>query len=253
MWNNLKFSFITLILLLFNSSSFIIHAEQIPEPMIVNTLEGNLTGDNLRETIQLKGNLLKDHSNYYQDLWVEIKSPHSKKWKIPLKGGYDPNIELLDLNQDHIDDLFYQSIIDKSNDLYSHHLYSLKKGVIKEIALPNPPYIKGHFENGFQVEIQFSIKNDNPVILNVKDSAKEYINLGLYDKEGKLLKPLSIVINPIFLYEPILISTSKGYGLKSFQNVNGAHNKDDLGTIETLWYYENDTWITLDTNWIPSK
>src|SRR5690625_4967654 len=166
MWNHLKFSFITLILLLFNISSFIIHAVQIPVPMFFNILEGNLSGDNLWEIIQLMIKLLKNHRNYYQDHWVEIKSPHSKKWKIPLKGGYDPNIELLDLNQDHIDDLFYQSIIDKSNDLYSHHLYSLKKGVIKEIALPNPPYIKGHFENGFQVEIQFSIKNDNHVILN---------------------------------------------------------------------------------------
>src|SRR5699024_1926291 len=106
---------------------------------------GDLTGDGQHETILLKGNLLRNNGNYYQDLWVEIKSSHLEKWKIPFVGGYDPTIQLLDLNQDHIKDLFFQNVTNKGDGLYSHHLYSLKNGMIKEIPLPNQSYVKGYF------------------------------------------------------------------------------------------------------------
>lgn len=253
MWNYLKLPFIALIFLSFNNGSLITNADQIYKPIIISTLEGDLTGNSQHETIQLKGNLLKQNGDYYQNIWVEIKSLHSEKWKIPFTSGYEPKIQLLDLNHDHVSDLFYQSIASKSDELYAHHLYSLKNGVIEEISLPEQSYIKGDFDNYFQVKVQVSIKNHKPIIINVEDRAKEYIELGLYDTQGILLKPSSIRIAPISLYEPILISKSKGYGLKSYQKVSGAHDKDILGTIEILWYYENGNWIILHTDWVPPK
>src|SRR5690625_1423063 len=177
MRDNLKVAFMILIFLLFNKHSFIINAEQTPRPIMISTFEGDVTGDNQHETIQLKGSLLNDNSNYYQDIWVEIKSIHSEKWRIPFTGGYEPQIQLLDLNQNHVHDLFYQSTQSKNDDLYSFHLYSLKNGAIKEIPLPKQSHIKGRFGNGFQIEIQTSIKNDNPIIIDVKDFAKEYVEL----------------------------------------------------------------------------
>jgi hypothetical protein len=157
------------------------------------------------------------------------------------------------LNHDHINDLFYQSRKDGSKKLYSQHLYTLKNNKIKEIPLPKQNYIKGNFNDNFQIQIQVSTKiNSNPIIIDVEDRAKNYIKHGIYNKKGKLLKPSTVMIAPIAYYEPTLISKSKGYGLKSFQQISGVAPDDKLGNIETLWYYENGGWIILQTDWISS-
>src|SRR5699024_2401014 len=115
MSDNLKAAFIILMFLLFNSHSFIINAEQTPSPITISIFEDDLTGDKQHETIQLKGSLLHDNSSFYQNIWIEIKSIHSEKWKIPFTGGYDPHIQLLDLTQDQVNDLFYQSAQNKKD------------------------------------------------------------------------------------------------------------------------------------------
>ncbi len=45
------------------------------------------------------------------------------------------------------------------------------------------------------------------------------------------------------------ISDSQGYGLKSSQEIYGTNKDDSLGTIETLWYFEDEKWIILQTKW----
>lgn len=237
--------------LLFYKHSFIINAEQVPRPIVISTFKGDVTGDNQHETIRLKGSLLNDNSNYYQNIWVEIKSIHSEKWKIPFTGGYNPSIQLLDLTQDKTKDLFYQTTQNKKDDFYSHHLYSLKNGLMKEIPLPKQSHIIGHFRNDFRIEIQTSIRNENPIMIDVNDFREKYVEHGIYDTKGNLIEQVPITIAPISRYEPLLINKSKGYGLKSYQEISGGHTKDQLGVIEIDWYYENGTWVILQTNWTP--
>lgn len=254
MSNYLRLLCITLIFLLFSNHKalLVVLAEQIPEPVIISTFEDDLTGDSQHETVQLKGSLLREQSNYYQNVWLEIKSAHSEKWKIPFTGGYEPTIQLLDLNHDEISDVLYQSTTNKSDEFYFNMLYSLKNGNLVEIPLPEQSFTKGNFNNGFQIEIHTSIKN-KPITIDVKDRANTYIKSGLYNAQGKLQKPSTIMISPIAKYEPILVNRSKGYGLKSEQKISDPYLKDILGTIETTWYYENGTWIILHTNWVPAN
>ena len=253
MSDNLKAVFIILMFLLFNNHSFIINAEQTPSPITISISEDDLTGDKQHETIQLKGSLLHDNSSFYQNIWIEIKSIHSEKWKIPFTGGYDPHIQLLDLTQDQVNDLFYQSALNKNDHFYTHHLYSLKNGVIKEVSLPKQSHIKGHSRNDFQIEIQTSIRNENPIMIEVNEFKNKYVEHGIYDTKGNLLEQAPIMIAPVSKYEPLLINKSKGYGLKSYQKISGGHTKDPLGVIEIDWYYENGAWVILQTDWVPNR
>lgn len=252
--NYLRILFVSLMFLLLNNTALITNAEQIPEPALISTYEDDLTGDGLKEMVKLNGSLFSREGSYYQDIWVELTSKNSEQWRLSFKGGYEPQLHFYDFNQDNINDLLFQSVADENEKIYSHHLYTLKNNTLKEIPLPEQLYTKGHFKNNFQIEIQISTNhNSKPIIIDVADRAKKYISLGLYNKRGKLLKSKVVMIAPISFYEPILISKSKGYGLKSYQKLSGVNREDALGTIETLWYYENGTWIILQTDWSTSN
>jgi len=220
--------------------------------IVIETYQIDLTGDGKKETIELKGKLFSPDAQYYQDIWADIVSSDKTEWKINYGGGYEPKLQFIDLNHDGVQDIFYQSPTGGSGGLYTTDLQTLANAQLKEILLPEQRFITGNFDENFKVTIQID-PNSKPIIMNVKNRSEDYIRLGIYDKNGKLLKPTPLMIDPIAFYEPVEISDSKGYGLKSYQQISGAYHADRLGTIETLWYYEDGNWIILQTDWVPSE
>lgn len=224
---------------------------KIPKVKTVHTYKEDVTGDGQKETILLQAIPFSEDSPYYQKIWATIKDLHKQKWEIQYGGGYEPTLQFYDLNHDDVVDIYYQSPTGGSGGLYSYKLNTLKKGVLKEIPLPEQQYVKGKFIENFQAVLSLT-PGSKPILIDVKDRSEDYIRLGIYNEKGKLLQPTSLMIDPIAFYEPVLISQSKGYGLRSYQQISGAYHADQLGTIETLWYYENGKWIILTTKWVPS-
>lgn len=220
------------------------------ETSLIETYQSDVTGDGQNEIIELKGIRLSADTNYYQDVWVEITSNHNKHWKVNYGGGYHPSIQLIDLNKDQTSDIFYQSTAKEGAKSANHQLHTLINGDLNEIAFPEQLYIDGKFTDNFHVSIKLS-PDSKPFDMDVKDQAETYERQGIYDKQGKLLKATSVLINPSTAFEPFIISESKGYGLKSYKQVNGGYQNDQLGTVETTWYFENNDWIILQSTWIP--
>lgn len=218
---------------------------------LIKTYEENLTGNHQKEKIELLGRLFSPEGLYYKDIWAEIHSGKGESWRIDYGGGYEPEMQFIDLTHDGEKDIFYQSPTGGSGGLYTSRLDSLANGKLKEIKLPDQPYVKGDFKSNFQAKISISPK-EKPVIVDVRSRMKDYVRLGIYNEEGMLLKPTPLLIDPIAFYEPVLLSDQKGYGLKSYQQISGAYHADQLGTIETLWYYDIDKWIVLQTNWVET-
>lgn len=245
------FIFLTL-LYAYSNHPIALENEKAPEATIIDVYQADITGDGQNEEIKLKGILFSKDAKYYREVWADITTIHNKQRKINYKGGYDPSIELVDLNHDQINDVFYQSSTGGSGGLHNYHLHTLANGELNEIPLPEQPYIKGEFKDDFKVTIQFTPAS-KPIKIDVKDRSADYIRLGIYNQQGNLLKSPSIMIDPIAFFEPVLISKSKGYGLKSYKQISGAYHADQLGTVESLWYYEKGKWITLQTNWVPSS
>lgn len=225
---------------------------KIPEPEIINEFAEDVTGDMVKEKIELKGIRFSEDTTYYRNIWIDISNIHSDEWRISYDGGYEPTIQFVDLNHDGLNDIFYQSATGGSGGLYQYQLHTLKNGKVTAIPLPTQHYIKGKFINHFNIEIQIS-PDQEPINIDVADRADEYKRLNIYDENGKLLKQTPVMINPIALFEPTLISRDKGYGLKSYQQISGAYHADQLGTVETLWYFDKDQWVILKTKWVQSR
>lgn len=223
-----------------------------PETKIIHTYKEDVTGDGQKETIQLKAIPFSKDSSYYQTIWASIKSPLSKEWKIPYKGGYEPTLQFYDLNHDKVTDIYFQSPTGGSGGIYSYQLNTIKSGKLVEIPLPVQRYVKGKFTDNFKAVLSLT-PGSKEIVINAKEQAVDYKRLGLYNKNGELLKQTPLMIDPIAFYEPKLISKSKGYGLKSYQQVSGVYHADQFGTIETLWYFEKNNWIILTTKWVPSS
>ncbi|MBC5638168.1 hypothetical protein H8S33_15335 [Ornithinibacillus sp. BX22] len=219
---------------------------------VIKTYEEDVTGNGLKEVIELKGILFSPDSNYYRDIVAVITSSENHVWEIPYMGGYNPTLKFIDLNHDKVNNIFFQSSTGGSGGLYQYHLHTLIQNKLTELPLPEQPFVKGGFLDSFKVEITIS-PNTKPTIVNVQDRKEEYIRLGIYSEEGKVIKKTSTMVDPIAFFEPKFISKSKGYGLKSYQQVSGANHADQLGTVESLWYYDRDKWILLQTKWMPSN
>lgn len=223
--------------------------EEPPSSTFIDSFEEDITGDGLREYFKLQGRYLAEDSNYYQDIWLEITSPFAKEWSISFKGGYDPKLTLYDLNHDQVFDLLYEVALDEEKERFFTQAYSLKKGKVEQIELPSNNYIKGEYLDDFRIALTLHA-NEDPIFIPVKNR-QQLIDNKLYDTNGKILKEESIVVDPIKKFIPTLISESKGYGLKSIQEINGVFDEDRIGSIETLWYYDKNKWIILQNNWKP--
>lgn len=242
------FAFIILMFTLFFLEINISATENV-SPVLIEQHEEDITGNGLKEIIQLKGALLSKESNYYHSVWAEIIGQNSYKRKINYGGAYDPSLNFIDIHKDQVQSILFQSIAE--SDHHNHYyLHTLKGGHIHEVQLPKQNYISGIFKDNFVINLLLS-PHEDPINIDVADRADGYIQYSLYNAEGKLLKEKSIITNQISRYEPVLISESNGFGLKSYQPISGVDKSDKLGEIETLWFFENGQWIILQSNWIP--
>ncbi|MGM8365144.1 hypothetical protein ACLIBG_06635 [Virgibacillus sp. W0181] len=219
---------------------------------VIETYEEDVTGDGIKETIELKGTLLSENNPYYRQIWIDVITPQAKKWKISFGGGYEPTLQFVDLNHDGHNDVYYQSAAGGSGGLYHYYAYTLKNEKVNKINLPKDQFIKGEFATNYKINLQIN-SDQHPISIDVKERATNYERLNIYDADGKLLKNKKIMIDPIAFFEPKRISDTKGFGLKGYRQISGAYHADRIGTVETLWYYENDKWIILKNEWIPSN
>lgn len=249
-----KFALITFIciILLVPVPLFAEENKKEDESVVIDTFQNDVTGDGHEEKIQLKGIFFSDDSNYYRNIWIEITNDKQDEWTVQLGGGYDPTLQFIDLNHDGIKDILYQSPTGGSGGLYNYELHTFAHGAHEKIELPIQPHVNGQFLDDFRVKIEIS-PMEEAIIIDVSDRKEEYISLGIYDSNGKSLSFSNPIVDPIAFYEPFVLSDSKGYGLKSYQQISGAYHADRLGTIETVWYFENGQWIVIQTKWVPSE
>lgn len=227
-------------------------SESSPDDSFINSVEADITGDGLREYIRLEGKLLSDNSMYYHDVWLDIASPFSKTWNITLKGGYHPKIALFDINHNQVVDIFYEVALNEEKTEFASSFYTLHKGKVEQLDLPEKNYIKGEYIDDFQIALTLH-PNKPPIHVPVSNQSLA-IEQNLYDTDGKVLKEVSTQIEPIHQYEPTLISESKGYGLKTIQQVKDITNNEIIGSVETLWYMHKKNWLILQNRWHkPSK
>ncbi|GIN58403.1 hypothetical protein J8TS2_27220 [Lederbergia ruris] len=208
----------------------------------------DVTGDGKADEIMVYGIPFKGDSPYYQKVWAEIMTSGGQKLKIDYEGGYEPKLDFADLNHDGVKDILYSSATGGSGGLYNYALHTAKGGKIKEIPLPTPLTIQGYFDQDFVAVIKIP-GIEKPIILDLWNRRKDYISMGLYQKNGQLNEPTELMIDPIAFFEVIKIKGKNGYGLKGYRQISGAYHADGLGVVETDWYFENGKWHPVHIEW----
>lgn len=220
------------------------------ESTLIRAYEEDVTGDGKLDRIELYGIPFSAESVYYRDIYALVQS-ETDNWRINYQGGYDPTIQFVDLNHDGVLDLFYQSPTGGSGGLYTSRLDSLNNQTLVNIPLPEQDYVNGYFADDFQAILEIA-PHSQPIVINVENRKEDYLRLGIFNQDGKLLNETPLMIDPIAFFEPVEISERQGYGLKSYKQVSGAYHADQLGIIETFWYYENGKWTAIQTDWIEA-
>lgn len=222
--------------------------EKKPDQKHIETYNEDVTGDSHKETISLYGTPLAGDSDYYKDIWAIIEFPDQSEQKISYEGGYRPELTYVDMNQNNINDILFSVKSSQQEDTSQYQLNSVENHDVTDISLPTQDHVHGFFKDQFVVELQISPTEEKEVI-NVENRAEKYVEENIYNDKGKVVETTSVQPQKTMEYEPVFLSSDKGYGLKSYQQINGMDKSDELGTIETLWYYEDSKWIILQSKW----
>lgn len=239
---------ITLTFLLITQPTYASNVEE----KTIEQYEEDVTGDGNKEIILLKGLPISDTSDFYQHVWVEIKNNQNQKWTIQYKGGYQPKLFLINLTGDNRKELLFQASSDvNEKNQNKYFLHTIEHNQVKQKKLPEQPYVRGKFLDNFFAEIQFSPEDETKTV-NLQGRASQYIDEGLYSKSGQLLKNKMPTFNPISFIEPVIIHETNRHGLKSLQYVTDSVTSNPIGSIETVWVFNQGNWIILNTKWVPN-
>jgi hypothetical protein len=218
-----------------------------PNVMAIVTYEEDVTGDKNKDTITLWGKPFEPGALFYKEIWAEIKTSEEKEFRIDYEGGYEPEIEFVDLDHDGVRDLLESSATGGSGGLYNYSLYTLAGSQKKEIAMPPDLSIEAYFENGYKGIITFNDTNESFTV-NLSNRKEDYERLGIF-QDGKLNEPTEMMVIPYAMFEPVKIKGEEGRGLRGVQRVSGAYQADAVGDVYSYWYYENGKWNLTDIQW----
>lgn len=220
------------------------------DSILINSFERDLNGDGFQEYIRLNGSLMSNESNFFQDVWVTIEDAFEDEWSISLQHGYHPELTFKDLTGNKNPDIFYKVAKDEDLNSYHYQFYHFVNNKIKAITLPEHEHIEATFSNDFMIEINLSPSEKFKI--DVSAHKDMYINDQIYNSNGKNKGNEQAIIAQNVDISPILISNSKGYGLKTTQLIYGKDKDDIVGELTTIWHYKENKWVNIKTE-VQSK
>ena len=210
---------------------------------LIDSMFEDVTGDQIEDEITLYGRLLTENSDYYDLLWVEVRSENDATWTIPIKtGGYEPTLNLIDVTQNGIPELIVSLL--SNTDIQEHYYFIFENNTFKSMDKPKLEYMDAQLTDHYAAHIYLTPFHEAYEI-SLESIEHQLIKDNIYDSNGHLLLEQKLYIQDPHQYEPVFIGPDHGYGLKSEQYIHGIYNHALIGTINILWYYENDRWINI--------
>ncbi|MBZ9687247.1 hypothetical protein G9F72_013015 [Clostridium estertheticum] len=213
---------------------------------IFTQTEADVNGDGIKEFISLTGTSdLSLSGLYVENISIDVYDSKTNKVKqVPVSknnSGYTPTLFVADLNNDKAEELLISIPSGGSGGMKSYSLISLKDNKVINL------FDTEKFSYGLEYDVQF--KDGFKVDVNVKDSNKTYsldisstkdayINLNVYNSDGKLMENASGMRNPLSNVEVKAVDGK--YQLISSQRVIGTSNAETLGYVQGTWDIQQD-------------
>ncbi|MBB6216250.1 hypothetical protein HNQ80_002349 [Anaerosolibacter carboniphilus] len=220
----------------------------IERTYIIDYQKADVTGDNIADHILLIGDKLNSKDDIYaENLRIVIQDNKSKAYsEATYEGlsGYEGTLFLGDFDGDKIRDVMLSSATGGSGGIVQHLIASFKNNsptIIFEEKDNNGIFIDGKYIDGFKAEINV-INLDKMIYLDLMANRNTYIDMNIYDKDGKVLSEITPYAIPFSELTPVDYNGDSTYELKGYQRITGSYNADTISNIESLWKYENGKW-----------
>lgn len=214
---------------------------------------GDVNGDKIPDIVYLLGE--KTENPFYENIKVIVQDGRTMQWYvIPLypkySMAYTPWLILANFTNSKTNEIMVNLPVGGSGGLNYYYVISfLNKnaeyilGPEQFAVLSQPLGFEVIYMDNYRVLVK-SDKLDQSYTLDIS-ARKEVYEGTVYDKDGKLIKPLEgFVIDLPHLY-PIKIDGSVPYKLEAHQDIAGTSHADRLGSIVTYWKYtgHNKSWV----------
>lgn len=211
---------------------------------IVSFERGDVNGDKIPDNVFLTG-IKTQGSEFVQNITLVIQDGVTGRFtSIPLKenAGYNPILFLGDFTGDSVDDILVSINSGGSGGIMYYYIYSFISNAEKllfDVDVYNNEYMYDViYRNNYKVEV-ISRRNMEKYLIDISLKDKEYLD-EIYDKDGKLKKPIEGFVNPLSGLYPIDFDGNGVYELLAYQKIAGRYNADSLGyVLNTLMWNNN--------------
>ncbi|SHK39127.1 hypothetical protein [Tepidibacter formicigenes] len=215
----------------------------------------DVTGDNIKDNVILVGT--KTVSDIYCDtLTVVVQDGKTKEYSKATYenfGGYQDKEMLFigDFTGDKVKDVVVSASTGGSGGIVDHMIATFKDNKPSVIFTDKENAgidIDGKYIDGYRAEIEFKDLNKK-VLLDVSAGKDMYIEQGIYNKEGKLLKEVKPWIDSFSKLEAIDYDGDGTFELRGYQKIAGAYHADTISYVESILKFENNKWNTKDVQY----
>ncbi|WP_042353516.1 hypothetical protein [Bacillus rubiinfantis] len=209
------------------------------KPITISEQKADISGDGKLETIFLKGVPYEEDKSFLQKIYLEVITSNEKTYTFPLESGTKAALQLIDMNDDGVRDLFATVQNGENSGTVFSFIYSLKN--FKKVKLPAPESVEleSRFLNNYQAEIKMK-QTGKTYYFDLSNRKNYYQKLGLYYK-GRLNEPTELMVQSFQSLKPTVLQDGR-LGLKGIQRVAGIANGDTIAYIESNWQLQKGKW-----------
>ncbi|MBU5437185.1 hypothetical protein KQI42_04140 [Tissierella sp. MSJ-40] len=221
---------------------------------IIEELQGDINGDKIKDRVLLIGEKENEDDIYNKSIFLKVVDGKSKKVsdiKINDFGGYEGKLFLGDFTGDKVEEAMIVTNTGGSGGMVDTRIISMKdnKGKIIFDGKDNLGInFKGKFADNFKAELKEDTL-DEKLVIDLSAFKDSYIEQGIYDKNGKLLKETEPWTDPFSGLNPIDVDGDGVYELLGHQTIAGAYHANTISRLNSIFKYEDGEWKVKETEY----
>ncbi len=157
------------------------------------------------------------------------------------QGGYNPKIQTIDLTGDGITDIWLQAETGDNNGCTTNFIYTME--LIEPLLIFDPL-------EDFDLELDGEFQDNYQAMVLIAGYPRTYIPLdknnpdyqGLYDPNGKLIKPVKLSPGCMQRFEAMPYTSKKGQQFLGYLPIYGLSDAKPIGFVQAIWDYNTGGW-----------